>query len=607
MPLEAHNPDVHGYPSHSKGRSRSWVLLTGISLSTIVLAGCVTTGPAQDGAAMEGFRDVQDLYVVDCLLPGQVRRLGGATYLTPRRPIRTTTNDCRIRGGEYVAYDRADYRAALNVWLERAQAGDAKAQNYVGEIFEKGLGQDPDYASAAIWYRRAALQGFARAQINLGYLYENGLGVERDSVTALNWYRRASGLDQDELVFRSEFSDEIDALRSELSRQIDENNRQVTALRNQLNRMRNERDDLQRQLEAAQRSEATATSFAILDTITISAPRAGSEAEQRGAETGAQLEELETNLARARAEIQVLEGLFQRTDEERERLQLQLAQLPQQRSVQVPELQPLDLPAQDPATFAGINFGRYYALIIGNRDYQYLDPLVSPINDAERVRRLLEDRYGFRTIFLPNADKRQILHALNDLYQQLRPEDNLLVYYAGHGNLSERDQGRRQNGYWLPVDAERERLAFWINNAVISDHLDRIPARSVLVLADSCYAGTLASESSALLLGSVQTSLTPDMIKAGLSRRSRVVISSGGVRPVLDTLDGQHSVFASALIDALENNDQVLRENALFARVGVNVRLRSQNVTEPQTPEMRPIRAAGHEGGEFFFVPVASR
>lgn len=234
-------------------------------------------------------------------------------------------------------------------------------------------------------------------------------------------------------------------------------------------------------------------------------------------------------------------------------------------------------------------------------------PAGNVFSDAERVRRLLEDRYGFRTIFLPNADKRQILHALNDLYQQLRPEDNLLVYYAGHGNLSERDQGRRQNGYWLPVDAERERLAFWINNAVISDHLDRIPARSVLVLADSCYAGTLASESSALLLGSVQTSLTPDMIKAGLSRRSRVVISSGGVRPVLDTLDGQHSVFASALIDALENNDQVLRENALFARVGVNVRLRSQNVTEPQTPEMRPIRAAGHEGGEFFFVPVASR
>ena len=48
--------------------------------------------------------------------------------------------DCEIRGGEYTAYDRASYSTALKVWLEPAKAGDAQAQTYVGEIFEKGLG-----------------------------------------------------------------------------------------------------------------------------------------------------------------------------------------------------------------------------------------------------------------------------------------------------------------------------------------------------------------------------------------------------------------------------------------------------------------------------------
>ncbi|MDF0665815.1 MAG: hypothetical protein P0119_07030 [Nitrospira sp.] len=40
---------------------------------------------------------------VDCLLPGQVRQLGTQmTYVSERRSIRTTKEDCTIRGGEEV-------------------------------------------------------------------------------------------------------------------------------------------------------------------------------------------------------------------------------------------------------------------------------------------------------------------------------------------------------------------------------------------------------------------------------------------------------------------------------------------------------------------------
>ena len=60
--------------------------------------------------------------------------------MTARRPIRTTQADCEIRGGEFVAYDRANYQTALQVWMGQAEGGDAEAQNYVGEIYAKGLG-----------------------------------------------------------------------------------------------------------------------------------------------------------------------------------------------------------------------------------------------------------------------------------------------------------------------------------------------------------------------------------------------------------------------------------------------------------------------------------
>src|SRR3972149_8099255 len=93
-----------------------------------------------------------EFLVVDCLLPGQIRKLGKrTTFLTARRPIKTSAGDCEIKGGEYVSYDRSDYATALKVWLPQAQEGDATAQTYVGEIYEKGLGLQPDYVLAAQW------------------------------------------------------------------------------------------------------------------------------------------------------------------------------------------------------------------------------------------------------------------------------------------------------------------------------------------------------------------------------------------------------------------------------------------------------------------------
>ncbi len=160
--------------------------------------------------AREGQVAIADLYVVDCALPGQVRQLGNRTYLTPRRPIHTTAADCRLRGGEYVAYDRADYKSALKVWMASAETGDAEAQANVGEIFERGLGGEPNYEAALIWYRKAAAQGNPRAQFAIGTLYEQGLGVPKDQLEALNWYRQAWGLTEDNLIFESAANREQD-------------------------------------------------------------------------------------------------------------------------------------------------------------------------------------------------------------------------------------------------------------------------------------------------------------------------------------------------------------------------------------------------------------
>jgi uncharacterized protein len=82
--------------------------LIALSIS-LLLCACGNDKPSVSGKAKEGYQELGDLYIVDCLLPNQVRKLGNTSYLAPRKAVKTTTSDCRIRGGEYVDYNRADY------------------------------------------------------------------------------------------------------------------------------------------------------------------------------------------------------------------------------------------------------------------------------------------------------------------------------------------------------------------------------------------------------------------------------------------------------------------------------------------------------------------
>ncbi len=119
-----------------------------------------------------------------------------------------------------------------------------------------------------------------------------------------------------------------------------------------------------------------------------------------------------------------------------------------------------------PPTWAGADrgFGRYHALVIGNNKYQHLPNLKTAVNDASVVADMLREAYDFEVELLLNASRYEIVTALNTFRRQLTENDNLLIYYAGHGILDEDSAV----GYWLPADAEEENVANWISNATIT-------------------------------------------------------------------------------------------------------------------------------------------
>ena len=67
----------------------------------------------------------------------------------------------------------------------KAQSGDAMAQDTLGYMYFDGLGVAKSYEESANWYRKAAEHGISDAQVNLGYMYYFGYGVSQDYAEAV--------------------------------------------------------------------------------------------------------------------------------------------------------------------------------------------------------------------------------------------------------------------------------------------------------------------------------------------------------------------------------------------------------------------------------------
>lgn len=72
--------------------------------------------------------------------------------------------------------------------LKKAESGDPKSQNKVGEMLHFGEGVEKNFSEAKAWYLKASENGHAEAANHLGRLYFNGEGVERDTKEACKWY-----------------------------------------------------------------------------------------------------------------------------------------------------------------------------------------------------------------------------------------------------------------------------------------------------------------------------------------------------------------------------------------------------------------------------------
>ena len=239
-------------------------------------------------------------------------------------------------------------------------------------------------------------------------------------------------------------------------------------------------------------------------------------------------------------------------------------------------------------------FGRYVALVIGNNNYRHIRPLETARRDARDIAQTLKNQYGFEVKLLLDATRNDIVQAINTVRRSLKENDNLLIYYAGHGEFDK----TANKAYWLPVDARSDDDTNWILADRITSNIRRISSKHVLVVADSCYSGTFTRRA----VTDLSSSQARDRyLKKMQNKTSRTLLASGGNEPVSDIGGKGHSVFAAALLQGLNQMEKntFSAEELFYDHIKERVAGNAD-----QTPEYNIIRNSGHDGGDFIFKRI---
>ncbi len=232
--------------------------------------------------------------------------------------------------------------------------------------------------------------------------------------------------------------------------------------------------------------------------------------------------------------------------------------------------------------------GKFYALLIGVQDYkdQTIQSLEGPIGDATTLLQALASHYTFQSediTLLKNPTRADFFHALDEVSGKIKSEDNLVIFYAGHGFY---DEGRHQ-GYWFPADADRQHRDTWISNADLIDYITAIKSKHTLLISDACFSGSIFKTRS--------IEMAPKDIQELYKLPSRKAMTSGNMKEVPDK-----SVFMHYLVERLnQNTDKFLPAEQLFSSFRAAVINNSPN---QQIPQFGEIRESGDEGGDFIFI-----
>ena len=253
---------------------------------------------------------------------------------------------------------------------------------------------------------------------------------------------------------------------------------------------------------------------------------------------------------------------------------------------------------KDPLVMDWHQGGANYLLAIGIDAYEHITPLTNCVRDTQDFVEVLQTEYGFTadhtiTLYDAAATRSGILEAFESLSDTLTEQDNLLIYFAGHGYF----KASNSIGCLAPVDADMKAIWTLIYNSVIRDYIRGIPAHHIFLVVDSCFSGDLILRSHEEEDLTRATEAYADRVDA---KPSRWGLAAGRIEKVSDGIAGNNSPFNKALVTFLKtHNAHRFAVSELISHVS---KITTYNAD--QTPIGGVLNKSGHQGGEFVFSRV---
>jgi hypothetical protein len=247
---------------------------------------------------------------------------------------------------------------------------------------------------------------------------------------------------------------------------------------------------------------------------------------------------------------------------------------------------------QQSPTLAQLSAKNYHALVIAAQDYQHWGKLGKPIADADSMIKTVTTFYLFdkqNITYLKNPRRSDLIDAFDSLTEVLTETDNLLIFYAGHGQ----EDKTLDEGYWIPIDGQKgNRRSNWFSNEELKKYIKAMKCKHVLLVADACFAGKLFRGEQS------QPSAKPNIDKTLAIQNDYKKKSRRGITSTKLTTVPDDSIFLKYFLQSLQTNaEKYLRASELHSLFNNILQNNSR-----QTSENSSIFETGDEGGEFIFI-----
>jgi formylglycine-generating enzyme len=246
-----------------------------------------------------------------------------------------------------------------------------------------------------------------------------------------------------------------------------------------------------------------------------------------------------------------------------------------------------------------------HVLAIGINNYNH--PAIPDLSyaeaDAVAVAKILGENYGFqdsRTLLGEEATRQGITAAVGEFFKPNRvsSSDAVVIYFSGHGQTIDLATGGEM-GFLIPQDAQinlegETDVAGYYQSCIpmqdIKTWRSLIPAKHILIVADSCYSGLLANDRSlpAPVLDALKLSVCQILTAGTRNQKAREQPEYG------------HGTYTAKFLEALRTGVADLNKDGCIRASELGQYLKDVNIQD-QTPQSKVM------DGEGDFILVARR